>query len=131
MPENLPIILSIYSDYGITALRFALGLVLVAHGWPKISDIKGTAVWLGPAGFRPALFWATVIAATEFIGGILLLVGVFARIVSLVVILQFIVIIVWRLKSRDSFIGKLELDVLVLAAAVALLTLGGGAWSVL
>ena len=107
MPENLPIILSIYSDYGITALRFALGLVLVAHGWPKISDIKGTAVWLGPAGFRPALFWATVIAATEFIGGILLLVGVFARIVSLVVILQFIVIIVWRLKNRDSFIGKI------------------------
>ena len=130
MPENLPILLTIYSDYGITALRLALGLVLVAHGWPKISDVRGTATWLGPAGFRPAMVWAPIIAVIEFGGGLLLLAGVFARIVLFFVVLQFIVIIIWRLKNRDSFIGKLELDVVVLAAALALLTLGGGAWTI-
>ena len=121
--------LLIYSDWGILALRVILGVILMAHGWPKIKNIRGTALWLGPIGFRPAMFWAAVVSLLEFVGGALLIVGFFTQVVSALVALQFLVII-FKINAKKGLVGGYEFDLLISVAALALLTLSGGAISI-
>ncbi len=130
MLENFPIILAMYGDYGILALRVALGLVLVAHGMPKLRDLRNTGEWMASVGFRPGRMWAGVAAAVENVGGLLLLLGVFVQAAALFIAGEFAVILLWRLRRRDPW-SAAELELMLFAASLALVTLGGGAWSVL
>jgi putative oxidoreductase len=130
MPQNIPVILMIYSDFGILALRLALGVILLAHGIPKAKDIRGAAEWFASVGFRPGRLWATVAAVTECAGGVLLLAGAFVQYAAFVVAGQFAVILFWRLRRRDT-LASAELELLVFAAALALTTLGGGTFQLI
>ncbi len=116
--------LLVFSDWGILILRVVLGLILVVHGWPKIKDIKGTAAWIGQI-FKPGIFWATVVALTEFVGGLFLIFGFFTQVVAFFVAIEFVVIIL-KVKKGKPLVDGYELDLLVLAAALLLLTLGSG-----
>lgn len=117
--------LLVYSDWGLLALRVVLGVILIAHGFPKIKNIRGTASWMGPLGFKPAIFWAAVVSSLEFFGGILLLLGFLTQIVSALVAIQFIVVIL-KVNSKKGLVGGFELDLMILSASIALLTLGSG-----
>lgn len=117
----------IYSDWGLFALRLAVGFVLVRHGLPKLRDLKGTARWMGSVGFRPGGFWAIIVGALEFFGGGLIILGFLVQAISLLVAAQFVVILltVARKKTWDDK----EKDLLILAAALALAVLGAGSMS--
>ncbi len=104
-----------------------MGIILVAHGWPKIKDIKGTAAWMGQM-FKPGVFWAVVVSVTEFIGGLFLIFGFLSQIVAILVAVQFVVIIL-KMKFSKGFKDGYEFDLLIMAAALALLALGGGTYS--
>jgi uncharacterized membrane protein YphA (DoxX/SURF4 family) len=122
-------ILLIWSGIGIAALRIALAAILIAHGLPKLKDIGKTAEWLGPLGFRPARFWAIILAALELCGGVLVLVGFLTQVIAIVIAIEFIVIIL-KVKLKKGLVDGYELDLIILAAAIALITLGSGAWSI-
>ena len=52
-------------------LRIVLGVVFVAHGYPKLfKNFSGTAGWFDSIGFRPGKFWALVAGGVEFFGGL-------------------------------------------------------------
>ena len=127
--RNISLLLAIESDWGIFALRVAVGVVLFVHGFVKLRDIRGTGEWFGSVGFRPGLFWGTVAAVAETLGGTALLLGVGVRWTALILIGEFLVILGWRFGRRDKLIGGFELDLIILAALMALATLGGGAWA--
>lgn len=116
--------LLVFSDWGILALRLALGVILVVHGWPKIKNLKGTAEWMGKT-FKPGIFWATVVALTEFVGGLFLIFGFLTQVVAFFVVIQFLVII-FKVKKGKPLVDGYEFDLLILAAAIVLLTLGSG-----
>jgi len=120
--------LLIFSDWGILVLRIVLGVLMLAHGWPKIKNLRGTSQAFEGMGFKPGVFWATVVALVEFVGGLALIAGFFTQIVSLLVAVQFIVIIL-KLKLPQKSFMSFEFDLLILAASVLLLTVGGGALS--
>ncbi|MDP1706409.1 MAG: DoxX family protein [bacterium] len=119
--------LFVFSDWGILALRFFLGAILMKHGWPKISRLRETAVSFTGMGFKPALFWATIVAIVEFIGGLALVGGLFTQIFAGLIFIQFLVIIL-KLKRKTGF-GSWEFDGLIAAAALILLVLGSGRFS--
>ncbi len=119
--------LLVFGDVGIAVLRVILGLIMIVHGWPKIKDIKGTAAWMGQK-FKPGIFWAVVVSLTEFVGGIFLIVGFFTQVVSLLLAIEFIVIIL-AMNFSKGFKGGYEFDLLILASALALLALGSGHYS--
>jgi putative oxidoreductase len=119
--------LLVFSDWGILALRVVLGLILVVHGWPKIKNLKGTAEWMGQM-FKPPMFWAAAVALTEFVGGLFLVFGLLTQVVAFLIAIQFIVIIL-RMNLKKGFVGGYEFDLLILAAALLLLTVGGGSYS--
>lgn len=126
---NLLIVLSIFSDWGIFSLRVALGAILIVHGWPKLKNIKTIGGNFAAMGFWPGAFWGPVVAIVEFFGGLALTLGFFTQIAAALFVGQFIVIIIWRMIKKHTFIGAIELDLIILAASLALLTLGGGAFS--
>ena len=119
--------LLVFSDWGILFLRVMFALVLIAHGVNKLKNFKSTAEWMGNVA-KPGKFWATLVTANEVGGGLLLLAGFFTQIICIITMLQFLFII-FRVNWKKGLVGGYELDLMMLATAFALLTLGPGAYS--
>lgn len=117
----------IFSDWAFFALRVALGVIMVVHGFPKIKNIKGTAEGFRGMGLKLAIFWGALAAVVEFFGGIALVLGFFVQIAAPIIALQFLVILV-MVKKLKNF-GEFEYDLLIFASALVLTTVGGGAYS--
>jgi putative oxidoreductase len=117
-------ILLVFGNWGITILRIIFGVIFIKHGWPKIKSLKDTAKSFSEMGFKPGIFWGTIVALLEFVGGWFLIFGLLTQIVSLLLALQFLVIL-FTLKRKSSF-KDYEYDLLILAVALALMVLGGG-----
>ncbi|MCL6705924.1 DoxX family protein [Pseudomonas sp. R2.Fl] len=62
-----------------TLLRVLAGALLVTHGYGKILDPFGMAGMVEGLGFYPGVIWSPLLAATEFLGGILVTIGLFTR----------------------------------------------------
>jgi putative oxidoreductase len=124
--------LSIFFFYGgmaVLFLRLSLGGLFLAHGVPKLKDLKLTAENFALMGFRPGRLWATVVGLLETFGGIALILGLLTQSVAALFVIQFVVIIVKKLMNRRPFVGGWELDLMVLAGVVVLLFLGAGSYS--
>jgi putative oxidoreductase len=74
------------APYGLFALRVALGLMFVAHALLKyvVFTMPGFAGFLAQVGFPPVFAWPVFLA--ELLGGIALILGVFARWVAALLI---------------------------------------------
>lgn len=127
------------SDWGLLILRVALGIIFLAHGWPKLnpnSPMKGTA---GVAGFLKQLkvpapaFFAWVVALLETVGAILLILGPFTRLITLGLAIDMLVAIqlVRRGMGKAPFMDPKgvgwEFEFALLAGALGLLFTGPGA----
>ena len=42
--------------------RVVLAVVMIHYGWPKVRDLKSNANDFANMGFRPGMFWGTLIA---------------------------------------------------------------------
>lgn len=62
-----------------TLLRVAAGGILIVHGWPKIQAPTGLAGMLGGQGLPAPEFLSVLVSLTEFVGGILLVIGFLTR----------------------------------------------------
>jgi putative oxidoreductase len=71
-------------DVGLLILRVGIGGMFILHGWPKIAGGEPTWSFLGAkmgqfgVTWAPA-FWGFMAAFAEFVGGIMLVVGLFVR----------------------------------------------------
>lgn len=70
-------------SYGLALLRLALGLMWIAHALlkPLVFGMDGTAQYLDSVGLPGALAWPLFLV--ELLGGLALVVGLFARQVAL------------------------------------------------
>jgi putative oxidoreductase len=123
-------LLSLFSDWSLLGLRIVLGIIFLAHGVPKIKNLKQTATWFSSVGFKPGMFWAPLVALVEFFGALLILAGFWVEYVAVVFLVQFVVIIIWKLATRQKLVGNLEVDLLVFGALLILLTMGSGSFSI-
>jgi len=141
---TVPALHSAYSALGPWAealLRAVTGLLLVPHGLRAgfgffrgtglpIDSLPKFGAALNAGGYRPGLFWAVVIVATEVIGGPLLALGLFTRPVCVpIFILLAMSVIAHR---RDGWFWNttgIEYPLLWAAAALYFFINGGGAIS--
>lgn len=119
----------VWNDIAVFILRIALALIFVAHGLPKLKDLKTVASNFNAMGFKPARFWATVVGLLEFCGGIFFLLGLFVQPVAFLLGIQFVVIMIWRLKTRQKLVGGFELDLILLAGLIVLAASGSSFYS--
>ena len=119
------------SGFASIPLRLILGIVFIYHGYPKLKDLKGTAGFVGGLGFKPAILWAFLLGATEFFGGALILMGLFTRVASALLIISMLVALYFnKFKWGKPFKGGYELDLVLIFALLALFILGAGIFSV-
>jgi len=125
--------LSKYKNAALLVMRTGIGIAMTLHGYPKISG--GEHVWhevgkaMGVFGitFLPT-FWGFMAAITEFLGGILFIIGLAFR--PACILLAFVMLVVilggWKNHSHyDNFLHPLELFVVF----ISLLFLGPGRYS--
>jgi putative oxidoreductase len=120
-------------------LRVAVGLALVPHGLRNTLGLFATtgvaahnltelAVQLDRDGYRPGKFWAPAISITQLVGGPLLALGLFTRLVAIPIVLFLIVTNVERWRVGKYFWNQrgLEYTLMWTIAAVYFLVQGGG-----
>ncbi len=87
-------------------IRVGFGVMYMFHGWPKISGGVDTWTWLGGnmsiigLGFAPA-FWGFMAAVAEFLGGILLIIGVLTRPVAAMMLFTMLIATLMHIQVGD------------------------------
>lgn len=123
------IYLATYSDLALLILRVAVGAVLVAHGLPKLRNLRKTSEDFNQMGFKPGALFGSVAAFLEFFGGVAIILGFMVQPVAALFAMEFVVINIWRISKRHAFVGGWELDLLILASIILLFSIGAGNYS--
>ena len=72
------------ADLGFTALQVAVGLMMAfGHGLAKVPPAAGFVEAVGSLGFRSPAVFAWAAGLSEFVGGLLIVAGLFTRPASL------------------------------------------------
>ncbi len=125
------------ADWGILALRLALGLVFVGHGAQKAfgafggPGLDGAAGFMASLGLKPAKFWAAVAAYGELLGGLSVIFGLLTPLGALFIVASMAVAIAKVHGPKGFWIqnGGYEYNLVLLAAALALAATGAGSLS--
>ncbi len=112
--------------WGLLLLRVVFGAIVITHGFPKLKNLKETSLNFSNMGFRPGAFWGTLVALLESLGGIALVLGLMTVPLALLFMMEFFVIVLWKLAKHGAFVGGWEFDLLLFAAASVLFFSGAG-----
>jgi putative oxidoreductase len=116
-----------------TILRVAAGVVFVVYGWNKLQNPAGWQDMLTGLGFPAPVVLSWFVLMLELVGGVALIVGLLVRPIALLFAIEMVVSSVTvRLPLGFAPEGAtgIELDLALLAAALALVILGPGRPSV-
>jgi putative oxidoreductase len=109
-------------------MRLVLGAILIAHGYHKVwGGFHHHMEFVGTLGLPQ--WMAYLSAGTEFFGGIALVLGLFARFVSVAVLIEMAVAI-WKVHFKNGLTGNggYEFPLALATIAFALMCFGGGPW---
>jgi putative oxidoreductase len=118
-------------------LRIGAGVIFAAHGAQKLFGwfggygLEGTAGWMTSIGLEPGLLMATAAGSAEFIGGLLLIVGLLVRPAALLLAITMIVAIATVHWQNGLFMSNngYEFGLALLVVSVGLLFRGAGSFS--
>lgn len=119
--------LSAYTDLGLLALRLAVAAIFLVHAMPKLKKPEGMAAGMGwPKG------GVQLLGVAEALGGLSVLSGFYLQLGALliaVIMLGATYLKIFKWKAPFAAMDKTgwELDLILLGAALALATVGGGA----
>src|SRR5581483_1866627 len=119
-------------SWGMATLRVVVGAVLMAHGAQKLFGfgIAGTAGFFAHAGLPVPLLSAVLSIGAEFLGGLLLIVGLFTRPAAAVIAFNMLVaVLVVHLKNGFFAPTGFEYPLTLMFANIALVLTGAGAFA--
>jgi putative oxidoreductase len=117
------------ADWGLLLLRVWFGSALAfTHGWSKVSDLDRFVGSVGQQGIPLPQLTAPLAAASEFIGGLLLALGLFTRSAGLSVLATMLVA-AFHVHANDPF-RKQEFALAYGVTALALAVSGPGRFSI-
>lgn len=116
------------ADWGLLALRIALGAVFIYHGWLKLSDIAMTTGFFESQGIPLPMFFAWLVGLVEFLGGIAVLLGFWTK--SFATLLAINMIFAVAIVHLGTPWSATEFSVLTLGASIALAGVGAGKYRI-
>ena len=126
-------------SWAMLPIRLALGAIMFAHGAQKVFGVwggPGFNNWVNQAApfaeMRPSWLWLGAAALSEFIGGALVMIGLYTRIGAFFIACVMIVAIFGVHWQNGFFINNrgFEFPMALLGMALALLIFGGGSASI-
>ena len=122
-----------YADWATIPLRLALGIVFLMHGAQKMFGAFGGPGIAGTQGFMASLgvvlpgLIGIVVAAVEFFGGLLVLLGLFTRYASLLIAIDMLfAFILVHMKNGFFLPMGFEFVFTLFLIAIALILTGAG-----
>ena len=123
-----------YRNTGLLILRVGIGVMMITHGLPKLTG--GIEGWTGIGksmgvigiNFLPA-FWGFMAAATEGVGGLFLILGLFFRPVNILLVFTMIIAALVHFGKGDGLGGAshaIELGIVFFS----LIFIGPGKYSI-
>src|SRR4051794_35206940 len=121
------------APYGVFLLRVSMGVLFLAHAAAKVFvfTIPGFVGYFGKLGLPPIVAYA--ILALEIIGGIALILGIYASLIAISLAMELIGTIYfvhgangWAFNAKG---GGWEFPAFWAVALMALFLLGEGAWA--
>lgn len=124
-----------YRNTGLFILRVGIGAMMMVHGFPKLSG--GTEMWAGVGksmsiigiNFLP-VFWGFMAAATETIGGFLLLLGLFFRPVSILLLFTMVIAALVHLSDPKQGLNEASHAIELAIVFFSLIFIGPGKYSI-
>lgn len=107
---------------GLLLIRISLAVVFLGHGIAKLTDMEGTIGFFASLGL--GAFFAWLVAIVEVVGGLMMLLGAWTCVAGglLAVTMIFAIILV---KAKIGF-PAVEIDIAMLASALAIMLMGPG-----
>lgn len=125
------------SSWAVVPLRIILGITFVGHGAQKLFGwfggygLEATAGYFQEQlGLAPGMFWALLAAAGEFFGGLLLLVGLWARFQGAMLTFTMLVAIVTAHSSSFFLPSGMEFALALMGASLVFAIGGAGKASI-
>ncbi len=131
------IILKTSNTVALLPLRLGVGVVMAAHGSQKLFGwfggygLQGTGKFFAEnLDLKPGVLMAALAGGTEFIGGILLLLGLLTRVSGLALVgVMAVAIATAHSSAFFASNGGMEYPLTLLLASLTLAISGGGAFS--
>lgn len=117
-----------HSDLALLLLRVGVGIIFIISGWGKLTGIEGVQGFFGNIGIPLPGIMAWIVAIVEFFGGIMVLLGAYAKIPYL--LLAIIMLVAIFTVKLDQGFGASRLELMLLLASLALYLTGSGQYSV-
>lgn len=112
-------------NLALLVIRIVIGGIFIYTGWMKIADMTSTVGYFASMGI-PA-FLAYIVGYAEFIGGILLVIGLWNCLASAVLAIIMIVAAILVALNAPQMVST---PLAVLAALLGLIVSGPGSWAV-
>ena len=115
-------------NVALLVLRIGLGISFMLHGYPKIISGESTWLWLGNAVGLTIfpIFWGLCAALSEFLGGLLIIIGLKTHWAGLFNCLTMLGAIIYHFKQGDSILHPFEL----LTVSLFIAMVGAGKYSI-
>lgn len=119
-------------DLALLVLRVVLGIIMLYHGWPKLTNLGGTIEGFTGMGIPLPALSAIFATVAEVGGGLLLLAGAFTDVAGLLVAIDMLGAILF-VHAKNGFAmdkGGIEWPLALLAMALAIAFAGPGRYAV-
>ena len=125
-------LLPLNPDLALLILRVMLGIIMIYHGWPKVTNLGGTIEGMAGMGVPAPAVAAIFATVAEVVGGLLMLLGAFTDIAGLMFAIDILGAITF-VHAKNGFSvakGGMEWPLLLVAAALAIALAGPGRYAV-
>jgi putative oxidoreductase len=125
-------VLPVNPDLALLILRVVLGIIMIYHGWPKLTNLAGTIDGMAGMGVPAPAVAAIFATVAEFAGGLLMLLGAFTDIAGLMFVIDMLGAITF-VHAKNGFSvakGGVEWPLLLAATAIAIALTGSGRYAV-
>ena len=130
--RSLPRRMDALHDFAMVVVRGLPGVIFLYHGYLKLDmGVDGFSKYVDSLGVPAPLIFAWLTALLELVGGAMLIAGLLSRLVGLLFVVEMIITTA-LVKADVGLIAQspgAELDLALLAAALAVAVIGPGAFS--
>lgn len=110
----------------VLLIRIIIGIIFMVHGFNKLRDLDSWGKFMGTFGIPKTM--SNIVALVEFLGGLLILLGIFTKTSSVVMIIfmLFAIFLVHKNKGFSNEKGGYEYQLLIIVCCLVLAICGGG-----